>query len=161
MQKLKVIIITKRNNKISGLEVLKKKKKSKSNCENLNISGLIVDEHEVTSHKPSRNSNSKSTKTQYNTEETHLKTHAKKKYIISVNNQEVLKRVRIDFFKRSRASSAMQSLAQLKRKKKQGKRYSLMNPKDFFVLSDLKKCVSLNVILIDEKTMRISFSSDA
>ena len=45
----------------------------------LNIGGLEIDEEEIASNKTNRNPNSKSTKTQYSTEETHLKSSLKTK----------------------------------------------------------------------------------
>lgn len=44
----------------------------------LNIAGLEIDEEEIPSNKTNRNSNSKSPKPQYGTEETHLKSTSKK-----------------------------------------------------------------------------------
>lgn len=41
----------------------------------LNIAGLEVDEQEISSYKTNRNSDSKSTQTQYSTEKTHLEYH--------------------------------------------------------------------------------------
>lgn len=44
----------------------------------LDIAGLEIYEEEIPSNKTNRNSNSKSTKTKYGTEETHLKSPSKK-----------------------------------------------------------------------------------
>ena len=58
------------------------KKHSERNREierDLNINGLEIYEEEITSNKTYRNPKSKSTKTQYSTEEPHLKSPPKKK----------------------------------------------------------------------------------